>query len=144
LAKFLLFGSKNTFESKGGCKIMPFEPETPFGKAIEMFLEDRLIAFKPEDMDIQYSERYGAAGRLEERLLSVLPETVKIVYDEKGEDGEQDEGSEDNLTMEVGIHEILNKLSEEKDWFIGAAAEMAYKKGFSEALKLLCHCLAMS
>jgi hypothetical protein len=120
---------------------MSFEPETPFGKAIEMFLEDRLMAFKPEDMDIQYSERYGAAGRLEEQLLSVLPETVKIVYNEKGNKGE---GSEDKLTMEVGIHEILNKLSEEKDWFIGAASEMAYKKGFSEALKLLCHCLAMS
>lgn len=129
---------------------MSFEPETPFGKAIEMFLEDRLMAFRPEDMDIQYSQRYGAAGRLEEQLLNVLPETVKIVY---GEPGKKDEGGEsgargaagkDTLTMEVGVHEILNKLSEEKDWFIGTASEMAYKKGFSEALKFLCHCLAIN
>jgi hypothetical protein len=128
---------------------MSFEPETPFGKTVEMFLEDRLMAFKPEKMDIQYSQRYSAAGRLEQQLLTVLPETLKIIY---GEPGKKDAGGEsaqgapgkDTLTMEVGVHEILTKLSEERDWFISAASEMAYKKGFSEALKFLCHCLSMT
>jgi hypothetical protein len=129
---------------------MSFEPETPFGKIVEMFLEDRLMAFDPEKMDIQYSQRYGAVDRLEQQLLTILPETLKIAYgepgkkDADGESGAQGAPDKDALTMEVGVHEILTKLSEEKDWFIGAASEMAYKKGFSEALKFLCHCLAIN